>query len=210
MKLIDRIHGSFVHRRRARVLSEIFANSLPDDLSILDVGCGDGVFSRVLMNIRPDLNISGVDVLERDECAIPMKPFDGKTLPFKDGAFDAVLFADVLHHTSHPELLLKEAIRVSQNLIVIKDHTRNGLFARGTLQFMDYVGNARHRVALPNNYWTREEWWASIERLGLEVEEWISKVPLYPWPASLLFTRQLHFCALLSSKVKAKLDERRM
>ena len=37
--------------------------------------------------------------------------------------------------------------------IVLKDHTRNGLFSGSTLRFMDWVGNARHGVRLPYNYW---------------------------------------------------------
>ena len=199
MKVIDRIHGGIVHQRRVRVLADIFASWLPQDLSILDVGCGDGQLAKELTTARPDLKISGVDVLERADCAISMQAFDGETIPFENDTFDAILLADVLHHTTDPCRLLKEAMRVSRELIVIKDHNRNGLFAGATLRFMDSVGNARHGVALPNNYWSREQWTAAFQDLGLGIDEWTNKVPLYPWPASLLFARRLHFCALLAS-----------
>jgi len=198
MTIFDRIHGGYVHQRRVRVLGGIFASSLPQDLSILDVGCGDGLLGKELFTERPDMEVSGVDILERAHCAIPMRPFDGKSIPFDDDTFDAVLLADVLHHATDPRGLLKEAMRVSKRLIVLKDHTRNGLFAGATLRLMDSIGNARHGVALPYTYWTREQWAGVFEDLGLKIEEWTSKVPLYAWPASIVFTRDLHFYALLS------------
>ena len=99
MKVIDRIHGGIVHQRRVRVLADIFASWLPQDLSILDVGCGDGQLAKELTTARPDLKISGVDVLERADCAISMQAFDGETIPFENNAFDAILLADVLHRS---------------------------------------------------------------------------------------------------------------
>jgi len=198
MKAFDRFHGGYVHHRRARVLSALFADYFPRDLSILDVGCGDGLLAQELTTARPDLEISGVDVLERVDCAIPMSLIDGETIPFGDDSFDAVLLADVLHHTTDPSQLLEEAKRVSSGFIVIKDHTRNGFLAGSTLRFMDNIANSRHGMALPYTYWSRQQWTDAFEDLGLEVEEWTNKVPLYPWPASMVFTRRLHFCTLLS------------
>lgn len=200
MRIIDRIHGDYVHQRRVRVLTEFFASSLPRDLLVLDVGCGDGLLALTLARARPDLKIVGVDVLERPDCAITMTTFDGERLPFDKGEFDVVLMADVLHHTEEPIRLLKEARRVSRQWIALKDHTRNGLLAAVTLRFMDKVGNSRHGVALPHVYWSKEEWSRAFQELCLTVQEWTNKVPLYPWPGSIVFTRRLHFCALLDIK----------
>lgn len=205
MKIIDGIHGGYVHQRRVRVLAEIFASYLPREVSVLDVGCGDGQLASALGNLRPDLRITGIDVLERDDCAIPMKAFDGEIIPFEDRTFDVVMMADVLHHTGDPTQLLRESMRVSRHWIILKDHTRNGLFAGSTLRFMDWVGNARHGVALPHNYWSEEEWLGAFRDLGLEIEKWTKRVPLYPWPASLFFTRSLHFCTLLKMENRSSL-----
>ena len=51
-------------------------------------------------------------------------------------------------------ILLRETVRVARQVIVIKDHLLKGAFAYSTLRLMDWVGNARHDVALPYNYWT--------------------------------------------------------
>ena len=54
--------------------------------------------------------------------------------------------------------LLKEAARVARHCVAIKDHTVQGVLARPTLRFMDFVGNAPHGVALPYNYFTPTQW----------------------------------------------------
>ena len=44
------------------------------------------------------------------------------------------MFTDVLHHTSEPKVLLREAMRVARETILVKDHTCDGLFAGATLR----------------------------------------------------------------------------
>jgi SAM-dependent methyltransferase len=107
------------------------------------------------------------------------------------------MFVDVLHHTDDPEVLIAEAARVARRSIVIKDHTKDGLLAGRTLAFMDWVGNARHGVALPYNYWPRRRWQEMADRRGLRVERWIDRLGLYPWWARWVFERKLHFVARL-------------
>ena len=60
---------------------------------------------------------------------------------------------------------------------------------------MDGVGNARHGVRLPYNYWPRQQWRDAIAALGLTVGEWRARLRLYPPPASFFFDRTLHFAA---------------
>jgi hypothetical protein len=107
------------------------------------------------------------------------------------------MFVDVLHHTDDPMVLLREAIRVSRSLIVIKDHTADGFLANPTLRLMDRVGNARHGITLPFNYWTRQRWLEAFQTMGLTVRRWNSELEIYPWPASVIFGRSLHFATAL-------------
>ena len=107
------------------------------------------------------------------------------------------MFVDVLHHAENPMILLREAARVARRIIVIKDHTIEGLLAGPTLRFMDYLSNARYGVALPYNYWRRQEWLDAFVTLGLKVEVWTSQLRIYPWFASWVFDRTLHFAVRL-------------
>jgi SAM-dependent methyltransferase len=200
MRLLDRLHGDYVHSRRVRVLRDELVALLPRGARVLDVGAGDGLLSSLLAAARPDLTLSGIDTLVREETKIPVTRFDGEHIPFEAKSFDVVLFVDVLHHTDDPMVLLREALRVARHSILIKDHRLEGAFAKPTLTFMDWMGNARHGVALPNNYWPERRWRAAFEDLRLVVTGWNSDLGLYPWVADLVFGRSLHFVARLEPR----------
>jgi SAM-dependent methyltransferase len=197
MKFIDHAHGGYVETRRARILSKHLAEIIPDSFQVLDVGCGNGLIGRLITEIRPDVNVCGLEVLERDCTYIPIERFNGEIIPYDDASFDGVMFVDVLHHTKDPMVLLREAARVARKAIFIKDHMLDGLFAGPTLRAMDQVGNRRYGVSLPYNYWSRRKWLQAFGALRVEVGSWTTRLRLYPWPTSLLFDRSLHFVARL-------------
>ena len=200
MGLIGKLHGELVYNRRTRVLAEKLGEQLPGKATVLDVGCGDGLIDKLIIERRPDVSISGVDVLIRPETHIRVERFDGTVIPFKDGSFDTVLFIDVLHHTIDPTVLIREAARVARQSVVIKDHFENGWLDRQTLRFMDWVGNAHHGVALPYNFWPESRWREAFAALGLHVAILVTRIGLYPSPFSLLFDRRLHFIVRLTPR----------
>ena len=195
MKWIETVHDRRVASRRARILSQHLAETMPSDATVLDVGCGDGEIAHQLSESRGDLTVTGVDVLVRDETLVPVTQFDGRELPFADSSFDVITFVDVLHHCDWPLDLLREACRVSRRWIVIKDHTLQGIAAQSTLRFMDWVGNHRHGVALPYNYWRWAQWRHAFQQLDLRLDLCRPSLGLYWWPFSCVFDRQLHFLA---------------
>lgn len=140
--------------------------------------------------------ISGIDVLVRETTHVPVEKYDGLTLPRGDGALDVAMLVDVLHHAEDPRRLLAEAARVAR-WVVIKDHLAEGWLAVPRLRLMDYVGNARHGVALRYDYWPRRGWDAAFAAAGLRVDAWNERLGLYPFPASWIFEKGLHFVARL-------------
>jgi SAM-dependent methyltransferase len=198
MSTVGKLHEALVFNRRVEVLASWFARLAPKDAHILDVGCGDGLLSAALRSLRPDLTLRGIDVLPRERTHIPVEIFDGVRIPFGDDSFDAVLFSDVLHHTDDPAVLLREAHRVARRCVLLKDHFREGLAAYSRLRLMDWVGNARFGVALPYNYWTEEQWQKAWRQIGLEPEESVTSLGLYPPPVDWIFGARLHVMARLA------------
>lgn len=195
--ILNTVHDRAVFRRRVKVLSALLASEMGPRGSVLDLGCGDGSIARAIMDLKPGLVFRGIDVLVRPHTHIPVEPFDGVTIPAEDGSYDWVTIVDVLHHTDDPGRLVAEAARVARQGVVIKDHLREGFAARATLRFMDWVGNKGHDVRLPYNYLSRAEWNAIFARAGVSPQSWRERLSLYPFPATLLFDRGLHFVATL-------------
>lgn len=192
MNPLDKLHDGLIFGRRVKCLSNAIAPRLPANASVLDVGCGDGSISRAVLDARPDVEITGVDVLVRRETRIPVKEYDGRRLPCDDKSFDAITIIDVVHHTDEPDLILAEAARVSRGIVIIKDHLNDGFLAESTLRFMDRVGNDRHGVRLPYNYLSEREWRDRCAHNGLEITEWETDLDLYPPIVSAVFGRRLH------------------
>ncbi len=85
----------------------------PGDRSILDIGCGEGVFVEELLG-RGFLRVRGVD---NNYSSDIVAKGDILSLPFDDEQFDVVLLLDVIEHVS-VELqaqALKEVFRVVRN-----------------------------------------------------------------------------------------------
>jgi SAM-dependent methyltransferase len=199
MHLSERLHENFVRGRRVRVLASAFAELLPvgESFSLLDIGAGDGQLAAAIAQDFPLANITGIDLLVRPQTAIPVEAFDGQSIPRGDQSVDFALLADVLHHTDDPRCLLREARRICRQGLLLKDHFRQGVFAWSTLRFMDVVGNRRFGVRLPHHYLSPAEWEEAWAATGWRPAAVNRKPALYPFPASLLFTRRLHFVARL-------------
>jgi SAM-dependent methyltransferase len=198
MTVVGKLHSNLIFGRRVRVLAQMLADLVPPGTqTVLDIGCGSGQIARLVGERRSEVQITGIDILVRPDTWIPVQPFDGTTIPLADQSVDVAMFVDVLHHTHDPKVLLKEAKRVARRAILIKDHCRDGLLAGPTLRMMDWVGNKHHGVVLPYNYWPESRWRETFIDLGLTLDVWTHRVPLYPWPLSWLFQRRLHYVARL-------------
>lgn len=195
--LVGNMHSKLIFKRRTEVLARDISALIPANSHVLDIGTGDGRIAQLFMRGQPNLQIEGVDVLVRERTHIPVRQFDGYTLPYSDKSVDVVTFVDVLHHADVPAHLLAEAARVARIAVIIKDHLAESKVDHLTLRLMDWIGNAPHSVALPYNYASCATWKMWFKREHLELETFTSNVLLYPWPLSALFGRSLHFIARL-------------
>ena len=85
---------------------------------VMDLGCGRGDSVDLFRSVRADVDWVGVDIEDSPEVAerrrtdAEFRTFDGRRLPFDDGAFELVYCKQVLEHVEHPRELIGEVARV--------------------------------------------------------------------------------------------------
>lgn len=104
----------------------IASKEIPSRSTILDVGCGNGVFLVFLQKTKGCYGV-GVDV---SELAIRLArqrgvrayvaDVDGTPLPFSEDEFDYVCAFDVLEHLYYPRRTLSEMRRVGKHLVIVQ------------------------------------------------------------------------------------------
>ena len=95
---LARLASPLAARARARRHDEFFARTeLQPGARVLDVGCG-----RIgLRALEPELDITGVDLVERPEYPGPFVRADAAAgLPFADDQFDLVYCSSVIEHVA--------------------------------------------------------------------------------------------------------------
>lgn len=94
--------------------------------SILEIGCGVGAQTEILLNRFPDCQVTGVEINETQirtaQAYLKSKDFtqeryelhqtDANKMSFEDNSFDSIYICWVLEHLSSPIEVLKEAYRV--------------------------------------------------------------------------------------------------
>lgn len=111
-------HSRGASRTTRRVhLIETSLAALDDATWILDLGCGDGTLTAVFRDyadrvVGIELYFEACVEAGRRGLDIVRGNADGPHLPFRDGAFDAVVAGEILEHVLDPDALLDEAARV--------------------------------------------------------------------------------------------------
>lgn len=107
------------------------------NVSVLEVGCGDGSVLVELARRGCGPDVVGVEISQSAVALAQGHPevtraevFDGVTLPFGADAFDLVLATHVLEHVEDPSGLLREMTRVARRFVVVEVPLEDNLLAR--------------------------------------------------------------------------------
>lgn len=195
MNLIER-----ANQRRIKGIAKAVSRLVPNAvMNVLDVGCGDGSLARQIMDLLPGSQFEGVEVVLPSKQHVSMQRYNGISLPFEDNAFDAVLCADMLHHTDSPMAVLQEACRVAKSYVIVKDHICDSRLDRIILTVMDWLGNAGKGVPMPFRFLSSDEWDAIFDALPFEEVRRIDAIHYWSWPLRAVIDRRFHFVALLQA-----------
>jgi SAM-dependent methyltransferase len=92
---------------------------------LLDIGCGDGALIAELARRQPGWQFAGVEIAEAavelaaDRCRdADVRVYDGEALPWDADAFELAVLSHVLEHVPDPAVVLREAARVAECVIV--------------------------------------------------------------------------------------------
>lgn len=102
--------------------------------SILDVGCGNGVFTWYLR--ERCRSVTGLDfsnhMLSENPCRTLVQA-DVAALPMRSQSFDVSFEANILHHVDDPKKVIGEMARASRRWVVLVEPNRNNpvMFAFG-------------------------------------------------------------------------------
>ena len=125
---------------------------LPDDIRILDAGCGTGEGSSRLAELFPRATVLGVDIIEqslelaraRYKRLAPRLAFENQSifdLQAADDTFDLTVNRHVIHSVPQPDRVLRELVRVTRpggRLHLIPEDYGMLHFERGALDPRDF------------------------------------------------------------------------
>lgn len=117
---------NYIKWRKEKIESALLRVKKLADLrnkKVLDVGCGFGPLSEMLLDEGADVSATEIDDDKlrfaseyfKDRKNFKLFKVNDETLPFKNSQFDTVFLFDVIEHTRDPGKMLKEAKRVLKN-----------------------------------------------------------------------------------------------
>jgi len=108
---------------------------LHPDISILDVPCGTGVFSDMLLNKKVKVTYGDI---KPDKCVIGGAEYIdmNKNLPYKSNVFDIVTCIEGIEHIENPHHIIREFNRVLKQNGLLIITTPNILNIKSRIKFL--------------------------------------------------------------------------
>jgi ubiquinone/menaquinone biosynthesis C-methylase UbiE len=182
---------NFTTNIRGQLLIETYKHWLNKNENVLDVGCGDGIMSSIIIN-KLGIKLTGCDIANYLQIKIPFALMTDETsLPFKKNSFDVVMLNDVLHHMSfeNQEKIITECLRVAPKVILFEDEPT----IIGSLT--DYIINKFHNINMevPLTFRSPHDWRVLFGSIGAtSVYKKTRKPFLYPFTHESFLVRKPH------------------
>ena len=151
---------------RADAIIASFASSITPHSRILDIGAGKGLLAQAMAR-RFDARVTMVDVASYNQSDLPLTICDSRALAFADNSFDYAILSFVLHHTCNPDAILREALRVAREVIVIENDVR-GTARQWLTRAIDSYPALRYGTPPCYSAQTRDAWMKLFAQFPIE------------------------------------------
>ncbi|MDO8869860.1 MAG: class I SAM-dependent methyltransferase [Methanobacteriaceae archaeon] len=162
---------------------------LPLNGKILDVGCGKANYLKNIHELRPDLQLYGIDIGDMNSSIpsfINFQKASGDNIPFENNMFDLLVCFHVIEHLLNPYDFMIEFHRVvkSNGLLYIEmPYYKTAFIPEGNANFWSEPTHIR-----PYNYYSVERLLKENGFLKLEINVWRNWISVLLFPY-LLFKR---------------------
>ncbi len=142
--------------------------------SVLDVGCGNGLYSFFCQNTCPDvLQIDLYDRRDIRSSKLPFKMMNAEDLSDLDGSYDNIIAFDIIEHLDDDGRFLNSAYRLLKHggkLIVSVPNEDNSLLEQLNLAHIHFTDKTHRRE------YSAEKLHALVQKAGFAVIEIIPHV----------------------------------
>lgn len=166
-----------------RITREIYKFIDPTYKTLIDIGCGDGVYTNRIKKNFPHLEVTGFDPAEKAvEMASENYPsvtfrtlnLLDPNLPVPAKKYDVAIIRGVLHHLADQQLAIKNAFKMADHLIIMEPNGNNPILKviEKTSQYhIDHEEQSFFE-------WDLKKW---IRNAGGQVDEWsyVGYVPFF-------------------------------
>ncbi len=154
---------------RATQIAQQLEPHLEPGQRVLEIGAGDGRVAETLQR-RTGAQFTLVDVVDYNQSRLPCTTYDGSHLPFPDRSFDSAMLIFVLHHAADPLPVLREALRVSRQDVLICENHVAGWWRKPVTRIVDSLPHLRYGVPVCYRTLSIDEWHALLAPLPARIE----------------------------------------
>lgn len=179
-----------------RISEEIFKFIKPTYGTLIDIGCGDGVYTNEIKQNFPHLEVRGFDpaskAIANAAKIFPDVIFEAvnlldENLAVPDHKYDVGVIRGVLHHLSDQQKAIENAFKLTDNLIIMEPNGNNPI-----LKFIEKTSKYHIEHEEQSFFeWNLKKW---IYNAGGTVTKWsyVGYVPFFfpTKPAKLIYKMQ--------------------
>lgn len=159
-------------RKKAAMLRPVLAevkNNRGTPVRLLDLGAGEGYVGEALHG-EDGIDVTLADIRPSNRTDLPFIHLQQEPLPIDTDGVDVVSLVFVLHHTPNPVEVLREALRVASDRVIIVESTCEGPWWCWWLRRIDavanYVRSGGTMGEQPATFRSQEGWLQAIRDAG--------------------------------------------